>query len=170
MVTFKSTNGKWLTKALFFEQSLVGETRHYAIYTLKDDDHIVDGVVYKSLKKLFLECEDPTEYEFATTYLGGWKHWVNMQGVNDLKPFIEEWREEYNVKLRSIGVQKIVEMAKSEGGYQAAKWLADKQWIDHPRGRPSKQEILKNTKEKTKIKKRLSGDVAKLVDFKRDNK
>lgn len=167
---FKSPNGKWLTKALFFETSLAGETRHYALYTLKDEDHIVDGKTYRSLRKLFLECEDPTEYEFATTYLGGWKHWVTMQGVKDLKRYIEDWREEYNVKLRSIGVQKIIEIAKNEGGYQAAKWLADKQWIDNPRGRPSKQEIAKNVKEQTKVKNRLQGDITKLQDFKNARK
>lgn len=163
---FKSPNGKWLTKALFFETSLVGDTRHYAKFTLKEDDHKVNGIVYKSLRKLFLECEDPTEYEFATTHLGGWTHWRTIQEVNDLKPHIENWREEYNVKLRSVGVKKIIARAKSgDASFQDAKWLADKQFIDSPRGRPSKKEITQNLKETNAVKGRVASDIAKLQDY-----
>ena len=165
---FKASNGIWLTKALFFETSLLGETRHHALFTLKDEDHVVNGKVYKSLRKLFLDCEDPTEYEFATTHLGGWKHWGVIQGTKDLIPYIEDWREEYTVKLRSTGIKKIIEKAKEPDGYQAAKYLSDKGWIDKTvRGRPSKQEIAKNTKEQSEVKKRMAGDIAKLNDFRK---
>ena len=66
---FRSPKGHPYTRALFIE---LAPDRSTAIYTLKEDDFTRDGVVYLSLKKLFLECCDPIGYEFASTYMGSW--------------------------------------------------------------------------------------------------
>src|SRR5574337_902614 len=66
--------GKPLTQSLFLE---IGYTEQ-SIYTLKEEDYMYEGKLYPSLKRLYLEMEDLTEYEFANTYLLGWKHWKRL--------------------------------------------------------------------------------------------
>lgn len=66
----KDTQGRPLTQSLFLEPNYNVD---YAYYTMDDDDKNFKGKVYPSLKRLYLEMEDPTEYEFATTYLLGRK-------------------------------------------------------------------------------------------------
>jgi hypothetical protein len=163
-MAFKNEQGKWLTKALFFEMTLPA-TRQYARYTLKEEDHTVDGVEYISLYKRFMECEDPTEYQFATSWLGGWSHWKAIQSSPELIPYIEAWREERDIKMRSQGVKAVIEQVY-EGNYQAAKWLADKGWeVDAPkRGRPSKSEVEKETKQQAKVKLAVMNDYKRLKD------
>ena len=54
-----------LTQSLFLE---LGYT-DFAIFTLKEDDYVYNDKTYISLKKLYLEMEDPTEYDFANECL-----------------------------------------------------------------------------------------------------
>ena len=56
--------GKPLTQSLFLE---IGYT-DFSVYTLKDQDYEYNDKVYPSLKRLYLEMEDPTEYEFARMF------------------------------------------------------------------------------------------------------
>ena len=161
---FKNESGKWFTKSLFYEMTLPA-SRNNTIFSLKEDDHIVDGVTYKSLKKLFLSCTDPTEYEFATTHLGGWQHWKAMNESPALSPYFEEWRQERDIMLRSQGIREMINQAESGQSYQAAKWLADKGWdLDKKRGRPSKAEIAKETKEQSKVKLAVMNDYKRLQE------
>jgi hypothetical protein len=163
-MAFKNEQGKWLTKALFFEMTLPA-TRQHACYTLKDEDHVVDGKTYYSLYQKFIECDDPTEYQFAKQHLGGWSHWKALQNSPELAPYVEAWREERDVMMRSQGVMGVIEQA-IEGNYQASKWLADKGWeVDAPkRGRPSKQEVEKETKQQAKVKLAVMNDYKRLKD------
>lgn len=153
----KDTRGRGLTQQLFLE---LGYT-DYAVYTLKDKDHNYKGKVYPSLKRLYLECSDPTEYEFATTHLVGWKHWQQMTNNKIIRKHIDEWREELEVKLRSEGVRNAIQHAQS-GTFQAAKWLADRGWDKRAAGRPSKEEIEKENKINEKIEDEFSADIIRL--------
>lgn len=171
MNNFKSAQGKWITKSLFYELTFQTPERPHAIYTLADEDIVKKGRVYRSLKKMYLACEDPTEYEFANKHLGGWLHWKAMQETIDLKVPIAEWREEYSVSLRSKGVKKIIDIATGKDpSYQAAKWLADKQWIETKAGRPTKSQINQAAKEKAQVKDRISSDITKLEEYKNAKK
>jgi len=62
-------------------------------------------------------------------------------------------------------VMGVIEQA-IEGNYQASKWLADKGWeVDAPkRGRPSKQEVEKETKQQAKVKLAVMNDYKRLKD------
>lgn len=154
---FRGEQGHWITKRLFFEETKTDE-RNYAIFTLKDDDHTVDGVVYKSLKKLYLSYNDITEYEFATNELGGWKHWKLLQASTFLKDHVAEWREELEVRLRSSAVKAILGM----DSYHAKKYISDRGWEGViGKGRPSKAAVEKETKQQAKIK------VAVMEDYER---
>lgn len=161
--SFKNEQGVWLTKGLFFELTPAA-ARKNAVFTLKEDDHVVGDITYFSLKKAFLACTDPTEYEFATSFLGGWQHWKKLQETADLKDHIADWREERDVALRSVGVQQLVQMARGEeASYQAAKWLADKGWEESGgKGRPKKSDIKAAAKEEAAKRGRAKSDLSRI--------
>ncbi|MGL4584098.1 MAG: hypothetical protein ACRCVU_14095 [Flavobacterium sp.] len=137
------SNGMPLTQGLFLE---IEYNKERAVYTLKDEDHELDGVIYPSLKRLYLELEDPSEYTFSNTYLLGWEHWQRICANKRLAKDVEQWRYELELKLRARAIQQIKALATTPKGFQAAKWLADKGWDVKPTGRPSKSDIERETK------------------------
>lgn len=151
------TSGRPLTQSLFLE---IGYTND-ALYTLKEVDHSHNGKTYLSLKRLYLEMADPTEYQFATTYLLGWKHWNRICENKVLRKHIDEWREELEVKLRAQATIQIMEQAAG-GAFQASKWLADRGWDTRAAGRPSKLEKEKHAKIAETIANEYGGDVVRM--------
>lgn len=157
--------GKPLTQSLFLEARYEKE---FAVYSLKDDDWTLDGVVYPSLKKLFIELEDVTEYEFANRYLLGWQHWKRLNNNNLLAHHFEEWREELELKVRAQAVRDIISLSAGEsGGFQAAKWLADRGWEKRGAGRPSKEENEKNKRIQSRLDDEFSADVARMENYRK---
>lgn len=130
------TGGRYLTQSMFLEVNYEPN----ATFTLKDNDHEWNGVIYPSLKRLYIEFEDPTEYDFANTYLLGWRHWQKLIGNKMLLNHVQEWREELEFKLRAKGVKNMM-LSAASGNYQASKWLVDRGWDTRGAGRPSKAEI-----------------------------
>lgn len=156
---FKDPSGKLLTQSLFLEN---GYNTEYAIYTLTDEDKEYKGKTYPSLRRLYLECMDPTEYEFATKYLWGWNHWQRIAANNLMTEHINDWRMELEVKLRSMAVKSIVIGAL--GSYNAAKWVADGSW-KQARGRPSKAELAKEKRLRERVAQEADEDGDRIVDF-----
>lgn len=149
--------GKPLTQSLFLE---IGYTDQ-SMYTLKEEDYMYEGKLFPSLKRLYLEMEDLTEYEFANTYLLGWKHWKRLCENKLIRKHIDEWREELELKVRARGIKEAVRAAEA-GGFQAAKWLADRGWAQRPAGRPSKEEIEREKKIHARLADEFSADVIRL--------
>lgn len=134
---FKDSIGRWFTKGVFKEYATDPIT---AIYSIDE------------AKQYYMECKDITGYLFAVTYLGGWQHWLALHTSPILEPILKEWEEELEVKLRSEAVQNIVALSKSDKGYQAAKYLADRGWkVRETAGRPSKEEIQRETRVQSKM-------------------
>lgn len=162
---FLDPNGNPLTQSLFLE---IGYDTDYAVYTLKDQDHTYKGVVYPSLKRLYLLEEDPTEYLFATKYLLGWKHWNRICDNKALAKEIHYWREELELKLRAMSVRALRDMAQSENGnFQASKFLADRGWDKRAVGRPSKAELEKRAAIADKVDNEFSADIRRLEDYRK---
>ena len=159
MGDFKDTCGKWLTQAVFWE---LRHEKYTPSFSLKDYDLERDGVTYPSLKHIYLRYSDPTEYTFATEVLGGWEHWQAIQSSYALRPYIQKWREELEIKLRAEAL-KSLRKAASEGskGIAAAKYLAEKGW-EKKRGRPSKEEVEKETKVEAALRKEYAEDAKRL--------
>lgn len=157
----RDSRGRPLTQSLFLE---VGYNTEFAVYTLKDDDHEYEGNIYPSLKKLYLAHEDPTEYDFACTYLLGWQHWQRIVRNRVFSKTIEEWREELELKVRSQAVREILIQSASDKGFQAAKWIADKGWDKRTAGRPSNADIERETKVQAKINEEYNADVVRLIN------
>jgi hypothetical protein len=151
------TMGRPITQSLFLE---IGYT-DAAVYTLKENDFEYNGKLLPSIRKLYLDIGDPTEYEFATTCFIGWSHWQRISENKVLRRHIEEWRVELEVKLRSRGV-KAAMLAANTGNYQAAKWLADRGWDTRGAGRPSKADVEKETKIQAAISEEYSADILRL--------
>ena len=163
--TFKTPLGNWLTASLFLET----EYNTDAIFTLWDDDREFKGKHYISLKKLYLEMEDPTEYDFATTYLGGWRHWVRFEKNAKLRVAITEWREELILRLRAKGVKAMISEATMGGRGQAtaARWLSDKGFLDSASakgsvGRPKKDTSEQDAALKIQIEEDCADDLARI--------
>lgn len=104
---FKSPTGQYYLQALFYETT--GLDKSTVLYTLKDEPH--EG--YPSLYQLYMAASDPTEYTFARSALGGWKHWDRLSRSAFFAEFIAAWRQELQIKLASQAWSKIVEIAAS---------------------------------------------------------
>jgi hypothetical protein len=165
----KDSMGRPLTQSLFIE---IGYETDKAMYTLKEEDFTYEknGVTYPSLKRLYLEMEDLVEYDFANTYLLGWQHWQRMNSNVVLSKHFEEWREELEISVRSQAVRDIIQMSADEKGFQAAKWLADRGWDKRAAGRPSKQEKLKEERQKKRMEDEFSADIKRMEDYKTENR
>lgn len=157
----KDTMGRPLTQGLFLE---IGYDTKYAVFTLDDEDKTYNGVVYPSLKKLYLACEDPTEYKFAKQYLLNWQHWKRLNANKVLKEYFDEWREELEIMLRSEGVANILELT-ADGNFQAAKWLADRGWEKRGAGRPLKADVQREVRINERIADALNEDVDRMEKF-----
>lgn len=151
------STGRPLTQSLFLE---IGYT-DFAVFTLKDQDFDYNGKQLPSLKRLYLEFEDPTEYEFANTYLLGWRHWKRMNENKILKKHFEEWREELEYRMRSKGVRSLLKSA-TNGNFQAAKFFVDRGWDKRQAGRPSKAELEKEKAFQERVSEEYGGDVVRL--------
>jgi hypothetical protein len=153
---FKNTQGLYLLKAIFYELDEAG--RPNAIYSLKDYDGNFEGKFYPSLRKLYVECEDPTEYNFACQYLDGWTHWKKLTQASFFKDYLIEWREELEVRLRAKGLVSIRQIASTPGkeAFQAQKYLAQAGWKlpDEKAsvGRPTKEKVAQEAEKLFKQK------------------
>jgi hypothetical protein len=155
------SNGGLITQSLFLEHGYTD----MAIYTWKDYDHTYNGKVYPSLKRLYLEMEDPVEYEFANTYLMGWNHWQRLLENKVIRKHIDEWREELEFKLRSKGVRTMLNAANG-GNYQASKFFIDRGWDTRKAGRPSKAEVAEEKAFQSRITSEYGDDVVRLFQNK----
>lgn len=155
--TMLDSMGKFRTQSLFLELGYGAE----ALFTLKDQDHVHEGTTYLSMKRLYLEFEDPTEYEFANEILLGWKHWHRMCENKLIRKHIDDWRDELEVKLRSRAITDAIKEAR-KGHFQAAKWVADRGWSTRGAGRPTKQETERQKKIEERIEDEYRGDVVRM--------
>ena len=137
----KDTIGNFRTMSLFFETN---NTNYEALYSLKDYDHEVDGKVYPSLKKIYLQFDDPTEWEFVEAVFGNWRHWERICNNKLISPYIDQWRKELEIKLRSQAIREMVKQSSKKDS--AAKWLAEGQWKGKARGRPTNAEVERERK------------------------
>lgn len=163
-----SSNGRYL-KGLFYEMTSADKSS--VSYTLKDWDHTVDGIVYPSLYRLYLEMEDLSEYDFANTHLDGWEHWEMLTSCNWFKPYADRWRKELSLKLKARALNRLKAEAasSSKNAFLANKYLLEKGFVDTQegkpgRGRPSKDEIKKAAAEIAILDRRIDEDYERLKE------
>lgn len=157
---FKDSQGRLLTQSLFVENFY---NTDFAMYTLNDEDKTYKGKVYPSLRRLYLETMDPTEYTFATTYLWGWEHWQRLLANKAIREEVEKWREELEVKVRANAVACI--MSKGVDSFSAAQWVADGKWKPAKTGRPTKAELEAEKKKRLRAVESLDDDASRIAAF-----
>lgn len=160
----KDSMGRYRVMSLF-----VGEK---ALFTLDD----YSNAVAPSFKRLYVEIGDPSEYDVAILLLGSWEHWTRLVESVWFKPYLNEAREELNAKIRSQAVKQIQndgKVAFSEATRLAAnKFLATGGYLQEAekevvkevakRGRPSKEEIARRTKEILTEEGTINADYARM--------
>lgn len=154
--------GNPLLKGLFYETTLSDKSS--VVYTLKDRDH--QG--FPSLYRLYMEANDPTEWKFIKEHMASLDHWERLCACEWFKPYVERWRRELELKMKSEALARIHAASRTGGrdAYQASKFLVEKGWEPKEgqtkRGRPSKEEINKAAKEQATHLVRLNEDAERL--------
>lgn len=156
------SKGAARTQSLFLETSYGDPSE--VIYTLKPRDHIYKGKKLPSIKRLYLEMEDPTEYNFAYTYFLDWDHWQQIKNNKLIAQHMKGWQEELEVRSRALGIKAMFDLALDgdKPNYQAAKFLADGGWNEKRAGRPTKEAVQKETKIQARIKEEFGADLMRL--------
>jgi hypothetical protein len=111
-------------------------------------------------REVYLKHCDPTEYAPAMELLEDWDHWLMVREHPFIKPHIEKWRIEAEVKLRSQAVRHMIKHAQGQNGTAAAKWLAEGAYNkQNPKTKEEKQkeEIIQK-----EVDDRVTADVARL--------
>lgn len=171
MSKWKTDQGVYYTKSLFYE-TVSSEDKPHVQYTLKQEDH--NG--YPSLRKLYLEEMDPTEYRFANKYLGGWDHFTKLKESDWFMEYLENWREELEVKLKSLAYERVMNEAQNE--LSKNKLLANKYLIEtvkriqknedlgskETKGRPSKESVDKKAFELAQQRFDVRKDVERILN------
>ncbi len=165
---FKNDVGVHLTKSIFWEFDQT-ENRAASVYTLKDEDHTVDGVVYPSLRRLYIHEADLTEYNFAVRYLDGWSHWKKIKNQGWFRDYYKEWREELEVKVQAAALANIAEKALDKDckeHFQASKYLLEQGWIEKekkPTGPRTKEKIRQEAESIVRDKNELLDDYNRIL-------
>ena len=121
--------------------SLFEEYKHpdYAsIWTLRPYDYKAKEGVYPSLRKIYMDLKDPTEGRIATEVFTTYELWNRIANSAWFKPYITQWRNELEIRLRAEGLSKLIE--QSGRSTSAAQFLAEGKW-KQKRGRPTKEEV-----------------------------
>ena len=179
-------NFAYPTISLFLEPSTATNTSSGVspLFTFKENDHLYTGLrwpnkTYISLRKLYLEIADPTEYLFAKQVFGNYDHWkcfFRGETVDDVGRLVVPygwfeavlgWRVELELALRAKGLKEIIERS---GNSANAKWLVDRGWTTegslmgssrNKRGRPSVAEVS----QRADIISRVSADRNKVIEL-----
>lgn len=152
---FKDEKGRYIVQGLFLEDRY---NMDLAVYTLDGEDKTYKGMVFPSLKRLYLLEGDPKEYLFANKYLYDWDHWQRMCNNAIISRHIEKWRHELELSLVSEGIATMIDLAVNDKSYQAAKFLADRGWDKSARGRPTNAEVEGEIKRQAELKTEFDDD------------
>lgn len=156
---YRNSMGSRYLKGLFFETT----TAHGSeIYTLKDWDH--EGL--PSLYLLYMSHGDILEYSFAKTYLDGWEHWKMLCECSWFKPYVERWREELELKIRSSALYLTIEDANStsRSASNSRRFLLERGWAPKSeKGRPSKSQIKAEALRLAEATKDFEADLSRIT-------
>lgn len=168
---FTNASGAYLLTSLFVD---FGRNHEGARYCLGPKDH--PSGKYINLHKAYLDMEDATEWDFAHKYFANWEHWTMICNSPRIAPYIENWRRELEIKLRSRALKEIVNVAQEGGNraFEANKFLVSSGWLSadekketKKRGRPTKESVKnKAVREFIEHGEQIDEDFAKLMDYK----
>lgn len=164
------TLGRFRTASLFvenrrYEDEERDSPKYPPIFSLKNEDQLVDDKLYPSLKKLYMSYSHVPgfEYEFAMDVLFSWDHWMKLTEDAVIRHKIKEWRSELDIKNKAQAIRSLIEVSKVSDpkGVSAAKYLAEKGYVSR-KGRPSKEDVERERKIEAGVRDNLDQDMARL--------
>lgn len=157
---YKTPQGVFILRGLFYEETLSDKAT--VLYTLKDQDH--EG--YPSLRRLYLEAGDMTEYFFAIKYLSGWAHWERLLECEWFQPYIERWRKELELTVRAKALIRIQLLSERESkeSFNANKYLLSGIWKKEP-SKVTRDEVKEQAQEEIQKSKEILEDVKRLENL-----
>jgi hypothetical protein len=147
MAKFKDSMNRWVTSGLFKE--LATRNPEFICMTLEEG------------RERFIACGDPTGIAFADKHLGGYQHWKALKNCKALERYIGEWEEELEVRLMADSLQSIIKSSENDH-YQASKFLIDRGWKKRRAGKPTKDEVERETRVQAKLKESWNADVKRI--------
>ena len=153
--------GSYRTQSLFLETN---QSRLKPIMTLKEIDWEYKGEVLPSLRKVYMELADPEEYTVAIKVLGSWEHWLRLLENKAIMKYLNQYRSELEVKIRSGAVKSLIQTAELDGskGTAAAKYIAEKGWDKRKAGAPSKVEVKRELAIHANIDSEIEDDLKRI--------
>lgn len=155
-------NGKPLTTGLFID--LEDGISENAVFTKDEMDKKIGDKTFYSFKRLFVECGDPTGYDFAKKYLMGWQHYKSMKANKKVNRLIEEALEEIEIQIRSEAIATAQGLS-AEGNAAMTKFLAERGWEKGKVGRPTKDTTERNERITARLTEEYKGDLVRLASF-----
>jgi hypothetical protein len=148
---FTSSNGRYYTKQLFWEEWVnltVDQRTAEPLFSLYKDK---PGMV--NFGKRYVELRDPTGYKISQELLASYSHWQTLLSCRWFVTAKALWDKEMDAMLRSEAFQVIQELSETGLPAQrlaAAKYLANQEYRkDHTasKGRPKREDVDRAAKE-----------------------
>lgn len=169
MSKYKSNNGKYLSRQLFWEESvdLPMERRVFPpVFTLYSDR---TGLV--NFGKAYVASRDPTGYKVTQQLLEGeYAHWTVLLGCRWFVAAKELWDRELDALLQSEALEQIRLMSKEAETppaqrLSAAKFMATQSYRKEKttgRGRPRREDIDRAAKDLAASERELEEDLKRI--------
>lgn len=119
-------------------------------------------------RERFVNTLDVTEYKGAIELVGSWAEWKNFKEnwptfANKILP---EWLEEVEIRLRSMAISTLCEAALDpKAGVSAAKFIAEGGYVKMKKGRPKKEDIVREARIAAGIDQEVKDDVARVLQW-----
>lgn len=181
---YKDSVGNWRTTSLFYETFPNSKWEKYTpIFSLGEfpipllpsyhfydrfapDKDIPERHPVPSLRQIYLQYNDPTEYQFSIDVFKSTYHWKHLQRLKWFKPYLEEWRATLGEKLRGTGIRALVDIATGSDpklALNAAKWLANGEFKEKQlKGRPTVERVNTELNREVAIERIYREDAARL--------
>lgn len=163
----KDDFGRYRTATLFWElrRKEMGRVDRYPpLFTLKDKPFEHEGVVYPSLKAIYMSYDHIPgfEYDFAMDVFGNWDHWEKLQR-SVIADDIKAWRTELEIRIKADAMKTVLAQSRdTDKGLAAARALLAGEDKGTKRGRPSKEEVARQQKIEAGVRETLAEDIERL--------
>jgi len=161
--SMKDVMGNYLTLALFWEtRHIPNEKKYPPLFTIKDREHVVKGVEYVSLKRIYMSYSHVPgmEYEFAEDMFDCWSQWKTIAEKSELSKLVQEWRDELDIRIKAVAMKTLLQQSKDN--IVAARAILAGEHKGNKRGRPSKAEVEREKKLAAGVRDNLDEDMQRL--------
>lgn len=161
--SMRDVMNNYLTVSLFWEKRNAAiEEKYPPLFTIKDKEHVVKGVEYVSLKRIYMSYDHVPgmEYEFAMDIFGDWLQWKEIADKSAIRDVVQEWRDEVDVRIKANAMRNLLQLSKDN--LAASRAILAGEHKERQRGRPSKAEVEREKKIAAGVRDNLDADMERL--------